>query len=181
MSLRTSLVIMRPIKFVLKSLPTWNHTDCKTCSILKRNRWWTLPSACILCKNAEVNFYFFLSNLTAKTVTTDYENNFFIRYKLFLRYRSYAIVLFQITLFLGHEVWKTNFITNIVTIWPTDRIPDSDAAHQKQEPCWSYMCLIFITMIMVNISCVLCCYIGCFLEQVFQKTWVLSIEGWASV
>ena len=36
----------------------------------------------------------------------------------------------------------------------------------------------FITMIMVNVSYVLCSFIDCFLEQVFQKTWVLSIEGW---
>ena len=36
----------------------------------------------------------------------------------------------------------------------------------------------FITMIMANVSHILCCFIHCFLEQVFQTTWVLSIEGW---
>ena len=34
----------------------------------------------------------------------------------------------------------------------------------------------FITMTMVNGSRVLCCFIYCFVEQVFQETWVF--EGW---
>ena len=33
-------------------------------------------------------------------------------------------------------------------------------------------------MIMVNDNHVLCCFIDCLLKQVFQKFWVLSIEGW---
>ena len=32
-------------------------------------------------------------------------------------------------------------------------------------------------MLMVNISHVAYCFIDCFLEQVFQETWVLSIKG----
>ena len=30
----------------------------------------------------------------------------------------------------------------------------------------------------VNVGHVLCCFIDCFLNQVFQKTWAVSIEGW---
>ena len=36
----------------------------------------------------------------------------------------------------------------------------------------------FINMIMVNVSHILCCFIDCFVEQVFQKTWGLLIECW---
>ena len=48
----------------------------------------------------------------------------------------------------------------------------------------------FITMTMVNVSHDLCCFIDCFLQQIFQKTWILSIKGphqpyniitWASI
>ena len=42
-----------------------------------------------------------------------------------------------------------------------------------QKLCVSH----FITMIMVNVSHVLCCFIDCFVEQVFQKTWGLLSEG----
>ena len=34
----------------------------------------------------------------------------------------------------------------------------------------------FTTTIMVNVSHVLCCFIDCFLEQVFQKTWVCLLK-----
>ena len=36
----------------------------------------------------------------------------------------------------------------------------------------------FIRYGLVNVSHVLSCFIDCFLEQVLQKTWVLSIDNW---
>ena len=48
----------------------------------------------------------------------------------------------------------------------------------KSGTLWKlYIFPISFTMIMVNVSHVLCCFFDYFLEQVLQKTWILSIQG----
>ena len=51
-----------------------------------------------------------------------------------------------------------------------------DAAHQKEGLCRRYMSY-FITIIMVNVSHILSCFIDHFFKQVFQKILDLSNEG----
>ena len=50
--------------------------------------------------------------------------------------------------------------------------------HIKRWDLAEATCFSFITMIIVNVSHATCCFIDCFMEQVFQRTWVFSIEGW---
>ena len=40
---------------------------------------------------------------------------------------------------------------------------------------WKLRVSHFITITLVNVSHILCCFIHCFLKQIFQKTWVMSI------
>ena len=52
-----------------------------------------------------------------------------------------------------------------------------DAAHWKGDLAEA-TCVSFHHRVMVNVSHVLCNFIDCFLKQVFQKTYILAIEGW---
>ena len=79
----------------------------------------------------------------------------------------------HIFLYILHVIYKTCYLHNMQF-----RNKTLNAMQHLKRGTVQKLMSHFITMIMVNVSHVICCFIDCFLKQVFRKTWVLSIKGW---